>query len=501
MKLALLYVILVGLYSTGFAQKGKQLAQVCLDGKYGFIDPSGREVISLIYDDAGYWGDDLVPVNIGKYTPEYDAQTVVMVNPRSETQPKEQHKTIELRKETKGKWGYCNSAGVLVIPAEFTNTTFFNEGMAGVEIDGKWGFINTKGKIVIQPKYDKIGYFSQGLAVVASNESYGYINLKGEEVIKLQYVYAEAFEKGYAIVREKYDYEGDGYKLTSIGRLINLKGEVVGDVKYDINKDYLNGLVSFTLPDKPYLFGLINISTGQIVAPQIYREISDFNSGLAKVMIYTQDKDLEIYPNYGFIDINGKQLVKPGLAKAEDFNSGLTVVAKFDNKDDGMLDHALMNTKGEFVLGYKWKRLIILDHNHILATVTSDENPDELETILINAQGKQIQSLVDKEVASLGHGLFVITNSDYEPITLVGLNKQFKFDSAQNKNRKLLSYQFGLIRFQNAIGNYDELLKSELEQTKIKMGLLDLNGQVIIEPKYDVISNFELTAPTRLLPN
>ncbi|WP_404477414.1 WG repeat-containing protein [Sphingobacterium sp. ML3W] len=55
----------------------------------------------------------------------------------------------------------------MVIPVQFSNTTFFSEGIAGVEINDKWGFINTSRKIVVQPVYDKIGHFLQGLAVVA----------------------------------------------------------------------------------------------------------------------------------------------------------------------------------------------------------------------------------------------------------------------------------------------------------------------------------------------
>ncbi|TPG29792.1 WG repeat-containing protein [Flavobacterium pectinovorum] len=64
-------LLLIAFYSVASAQKEKKyLAQVHLDGKYGFIDVSGHEVIPLIYDAVGSWGNNLVPVNIGKYTPE-----------------------------------------------------------------------------------------------------------------------------------------------------------------------------------------------------------------------------------------------------------------------------------------------------------------------------------------------------------------------------------------------------------------------------------------------
>ena len=56
MKYSIL-LFLIGFYSVAFAQKEKKyLAQVSLDGKYGFIDASGHEIIPLIYDDAGMWG-------------------------------------------------------------------------------------------------------------------------------------------------------------------------------------------------------------------------------------------------------------------------------------------------------------------------------------------------------------------------------------------------------------------------------------------------------------
>lgn len=488
MKFPLL-LLLIGFYSVAFAQKEKKhLALVHLDGKCGFIDVFGREVIPLVYDDAGSWGNNLVPVNIGKYVPDADPVLVVApphLNPKDSVKRSEQYKTVDIKKEEKGKWGYCDALGTLVIPVQFTNTTFFNEGMAGVEINGKWGFINTSGKIIVQPVYDKIGHFSQGLAVVVKNDLYGYINLKGEEVIKLQYVNAKAFEKGFAQVWEKYT--SKKYNKNSIGRLINLKGEIVTDAKYDIYDAFSNGLFSFGLPEGELLFGLMN-TKGQMITPPIYNEISSFNSSLARVMVYKEDKYFkELYPNYGYVNTNGKEVVKPGLAKATEFYDGMAVVARFDNKDDGELDHALINTKGEFVLSYNWKQLVILDSKHLWAN--SIKNPGE--TLIISTKGKKILSFEkeDKGLVDLGNGLFAITNADDEPLGLVGLNKQIPFNASQNKGRKYMSYQFGLIQFRH-LSNSNEKL------SHFKIGLVDLKGNIVVKPKYDKISNFEPTENT-----
>jgi len=486
MKFPLLLLLLIGFYSVTFAQKEKKhLALVRLDGKCGFIDAFGREVIPPVYDDAGSWGNNLVPVNIGKYVPDADPVVLVApsnVNPKDSVKHNEQYKTVDIKKEGKGKWGYCDTSGALAIPVQFTNTTFFSEGIAGVEINGKWGFINTSGKIVVQPVYDKIGHFSQGLAVVAKNDLYGYINLKGEEVIKLQYVNAKAFEKGFAQVWEKYT--SKKYNKNSIGRIINLKGEIVTDAKYDIDDTFSNGLFSFWLPEGELLLGLMN-TKGQMITPPIYKEISRFNNGLARVMIYKEDKDFkEFYPNYGYINTKGKEVVEVELAKATEFYEGMAVVARFDNKDDGELDHALINTKGELVLGYNWKQLVLLDSKHLMAI--SIKNPNE--TLLITPQGKKILSFEkeDKGLADLGNGLFALMNAEGEPLGLVGLNKQLPFNASQNKGRKYMSYQFGLIQFR-------PLSNSNENVSHFKIGLINLKGNIVVKPKYDEISSFEPT--------
>lgn len=494
----LLLLLLTAFYSFALAQKEKkQLAQVRLNGKCGFIDVFGQEVVPLIYDDAGSWGNNLVPVNIGKYIREKMPVVEVIVEPalnemidtatrnkRIEQNKKEDIVFME-KKEQQGKWGYCNAAGLLVIPVQFTNTTFFNEGMAGVEINDKWGFINTKGKIVVQPVYDTVGYFSQGLAVVAKNGNYGYINVKGDEVIKLQYTNAEAFENGYARVFEKYASKNNNKK--SITRLINLQGKTVTDARYDIETNFSNGLLSFSLADatfeESFIYGLIN-TNGQIVVPPTYREIAHFSNGLARVMVYKRHPFYDEYvPHYGYIDTKGKEVIKPDLANAaESFSYGMAVVARFDNKDDGESDHALVNTEGEYMLGFNWKELSILDSRHLLARTVKNQ----YEAVIIDPKGKKILSPGENGFTHLGNGLFTVINTNDEPIDLIGLDKKIAIDLSKNKNRKFLSYQSGLIRFRNLKSNNEEW-------SEIKLGLIDLKGNVIVKPKYNEIADFEPT--------
>ena len=40
------------------------LARVCREGKYGFVDKTGREVVSCQYDDAGDFSEGLARVEV-----------------------------------------------------------------------------------------------------------------------------------------------------------------------------------------------------------------------------------------------------------------------------------------------------------------------------------------------------------------------------------------------------------------------------------------------------
>ena len=60
---------------------------------------------------------------------------------------------------------------------------------------GKWGFVDKKGKVVLKPVYDEAKSFSNGLAAVKTGDSWGFINDKFEEVIKAQFLDADYFSK------------------------------------------------------------------------------------------------------------------------------------------------------------------------------------------------------------------------------------------------------------------------------------------------------------------
>ncbi len=109
--------------------------------KYGFIDKTGKIVVTPEYDGAENFSDGLAKVRKGGW-------------------------------ET-GKYGLIDKTGKIVVPLEYDNIGSFSDGLARVEKNGKYGFIDKTGKVVVTPEYDSVGYVSDGLCYVVKDYVYG----------------------------------------------------------------------------------------------------------------------------------------------------------------------------------------------------------------------------------------------------------------------------------------------------------------------------------------
>ena len=142
------------------------LVRVRRNGKYGYVDKSGHEVIPCKYDYAGNFREGLAIF------------------------------------EKDDKWGYIDKKGREVIPCKYDRTFNFSEGLAIVEKDDKWGFIDKEGREVIPCMYDAAGSFSEGLAYVEKDDKWGFIDKEGREVIPCMYDAAGSFSEGLAYVKK-----------------------------------------------------------------------------------------------------------------------------------------------------------------------------------------------------------------------------------------------------------------------------------------------------------
>lgn len=286
-----------------------------VNGKYGYINKSGRIVVKPQYDDAKNFSEGLA---------------LILVN---------------------GKWGYINNTGTLTIKPQFDIANSFSEGLAAAGYekykDGypySVGYINKFGKFVIKPErmgsyiYDfkdgvvailsyslncgfmdktgkvivnpeKLGYsnildgtcvsFSDGLLTVQYNNGYGYINKQGKLVIKTKaYLPKEREDEDVMPIGDFYH----GIASIEYGNkevYINKKGAIVKNPPLDIVCELTNlegcseGLALKYINDK-YVY---TDQTGKIVINQQFDIAEPFKNGLASV---------EIGNKYGYIDRNGK---------------------------------------------------------------------------------------------------------------------------------------------------------------------------------------------------
>ncbi|MEO0469899.1 MAG: WG repeat-containing protein, partial [Bacteroidota bacterium] len=121
------------------------------NGKWGFLDVTGKEIVPFRYANAGDFYDGLARVRIGP------------------------------------RWGFVNMEGELAIPSEMLEVGDFSEGLAAARDKRGFGFIDTLGNWVIKPGFDDARGFLQQHAVVKKNGKFGIINRSGSWVLKPEY--------------------------------------------------------------------------------------------------------------------------------------------------------------------------------------------------------------------------------------------------------------------------------------------------------------------------
>lgn len=81
--------------------------------------------------------------------------------------------------------------------------SFCNEGMLAIHEKGKWGYINDKGDVIVSPKYDTCTSFKYGYARIRMNSKWGIIDKSGTEIIGTEYEGIYPGENGTFIFYDK----------------------------------------------------------------------------------------------------------------------------------------------------------------------------------------------------------------------------------------------------------------------------------------------------------
>ena len=284
-------------------------------------------------------------------------------------------------------YGYCNSAGITVIPCVWASASNFENGVAIVQkrIDGDYGCINTKGQLIIPCEYDQ-AYIINGYPVMIKNreDHANYVfNSKGDRICPFIINNANPpyIEEDGIVYRGK-DYRTHFYSFKT------KKDKVIAN-----SSDYgaSEGLVVTS-------YGYVDHSGKTVISMDFDRYMCDpFHEGLAKVYDRRSKQS-------GFIDKNG-HFVIPCILSADlvdDFSEGLAVAAvKKENWGWGFIDK-----NGNTVIPFQYEQAY--DFQNGLAAVKND---NQLWGF-IDKKGNQIVDFIYEKVGYYHNGYCLVTRND-----------------------------------------------------------------------------------------
>lgn len=163
------------------------LCRIEIDGKYGFIDSIGNFAIMPTFNEPDDFSEGLSKV-VGGYIDKKGTKVIDSYENSRAFYNGYAITTSKLNMET--SYGFIDKKGNYIIKSTeelfFENAKNFSNGLAAVKIKGKWGYINTLGEIVIEPIFDDAQMFLGTFAKVSINN--GVITKSGEYVIGTGYI-------------------------------------------------------------------------------------------------------------------------------------------------------------------------------------------------------------------------------------------------------------------------------------------------------------------------
>ena len=280
----ILFLALLAMISLSICSYGQELRPVKgLNGKWGFVDETGKEMIPFKYENAGRFSEGLARV-------EYNSRWGFINKAGNAVISLKYYAAGDFseglaRVNSYNRYGFIDMTGKKVIPFKYYNAGDFSEGLARVKFKGRWGFINKTGNTVISFNYEEVGSFSEGLARVKLNGKWGFIDKTGKEIIPAKYDEVGQFSEGLVRVN-----------LSNKWGFFDKTGKDVIPAKYDAVGQFSEGLARVKLNGK---WGFID-KTGKEIIPTKYDEVGQFSEGLVRV---------KLNGKWGFIDKTGKEVM------------------------------------------------------------------------------------------------------------------------------------------------------------------------------------------------
>ena len=501
--------------------------------KYGVLNTEGNKIVETEYDNViipnpekavfiCYEGENTKVLNENAETifTEYEGIEPLRLKNISEDLMYEKT-TLKYKKDD--KYGIINLDGKKITNAiyEEIDTLQYKEGELLVKKDGKYGIININGGTLVKPIYDSVeadkyyeegnSYKNAGYIVSETTEEgyrYGYVNTDGKEIMETKYndlyriteapnndIYIICAENGkYGLFKNGKQILSNEYQTLTYNESNNtitaLKGKKYGVFSMDGNEIV------------PIEYTQINITGNYIYATgtdgnvKIFdsngNEQQDMNQNLAILNIQNTDYEINIQTENNqtrySIYQNGNKITNNDYIYIEYLGENYFIASNTDGK------LGIINDKEENQTDFVYNSIQKIDDTNMIQAYNNTTKITEIYSKDI----KKICELENATVETEKGYIKLYNDQQTKYITLDGIEKQNTEIFANNKIFASSSNnKWGFVDKEgNVVIGYDYDKVTEVNefgfagiQKDGKWGVINGDGQIILEPTYELNEN------------
>ena len=464
----------------------------------GVIDRSGNKIIEANYDNV------IIPNPEKALYICYEGESVKVLNERNEEILTEYEKIEPIALQN------------------ISSNLMYEKSVLKYEKDGKYGLINFEGKKITKPIYDTIEGlpYKEGELLVKKDEKYGVINIKGNKLVNIEY--DKIAVDGYYTPDSNYKYAGyiisnttdEGYRYG----YINYDGKLLLEPEYN----QLSRVIGIEDNENAYIlcakngqYGIIK-NTEELIKNE-YQSIEYDESS----KVFTLEKSKK----YGIADLNGNIIVPTeydqiditGIYLYAQNSQGITVYnsdgtqanidtnvailntsnekykIRIDNKEG--TKYGVINEDGEQLIEEKYNYIEYLFDNLFIASNEQSKLGviDDKDNIKIELNNDALQKIEGTNV--------IQANVTENNITKLYSKDMTELCQLTNANVEIKD-KFIIISNDTETRYFDKDGK-ELKSTEVypnntlfakkendKWGFADKNGNIVVEAKYDKVTEF-----------
>lgn len=293
------------------------LMAVCdKNGKWGYINLSGEEVVKPQFDSVSAFSHNLANVSIKK-----DVFAIGKDGQRRYDKMLNFNLSEAVGFVNDGLKGLCDADGNEIVAPRYDDLRNLGRGVMAVSKDGKWGLMDTGGKMIHDMTFDSVEKFYDDykFAMFKRGEKYGLFDEHGNEVAVCDYLTTTA-DGEYRV------------KINGLYGLLDCDGKEKIPAKFARLDTFKDGLAAASDPETK-LDGVIDLTGEWVIEPKFNRIDLPFDNDMAAA----QSTDSK----WGYIDRSGNWVIEPKYSNADRFRGSLAKVTTEDWK------YLLVNRSGQ----------------------------------------------------------------------------------------------------------------------------------------------------------